>query len=119
MRAAIAYYMMILYCTVISKPLILIVKDKLSHTFAEAIHIATIHAFYGANHLQKEIDQTSTDATNDKHQHNNNAEQVYVSANEFKFDFCNAIIHKIYFISSQKEIIINFISKHFPPPKFY
>lgn len=120
MRAAIAYYMMILYCTVMFKPLIPIIKDKLAHTFAEAIHIATVHAIYGADHLQKEVDQTSSDAANGKHQNSNNEDQVqeHVSTNECKFDFWNAKTPQNYFTGSQPAISTGFVSQHSPPPKF-
>jgi DNA repair photolyase len=120
MRAAIAYYMGILYFTVMFKPLIPIVKDKLSHTFAEAIHLATVHAVYGANHLQKEVDQSSSDNANDKHQNSNNEDQaqVHVSTNECKFDFWNAMMCKNHFTGILIGIISGFISKHSPPPKF-
>ena len=120
MRSAIAYYMMILYATVMFKPLIPIVKDKLSHTFAEAIHIATVHAIYGADHLQKDVDQTSSDTANGKHQNSNNEDQaqVHVSTSESKFHFWNSLIRKNYVTGSQTETIPGFICKHFPPPKF-
>lgn len=118
MRAAVAYYMMILYFTVMFKPLIPIIKDKLSHTFAEAIHIATVHAIYGTNHLQKEVDQTTSDATNGKHQNSNNEDAVYVSANECEFDFCNAMIRENCFTYNPTGIVSGFISRQSPPPKF-
>lgn len=118
MRAAVAYYMMILYFTVMFKPLIPIIKDKLSHTFAEAIHIATVHAIYGTNHLQKEVDQTSSDAANGKHQNSNNEDPLHVLANECKFYFCNAMVRENYFICNPTVIISGFISRHSPPPKF-
>ncbi len=120
MRAAIAYYMMILYCTVMFKPLIPIVKDKIAHTFAEAIHIATVHAVYGTNHLQKEVDQTSSDSANGKHQSSNTEDQVqvHVSANECKIDLKNVITFQNYFRQNHPGILTGFISKHSPPPKF-
>ena len=33
-----------------------LIKDGFSHAFAKAIHIATVHALYGANHVDKEIE---------------------------------------------------------------
>ncbi len=120
MRAAIAYYMILLYFTVMFKPLIPIVKDKLSHTFAEAIHLATVHAVYGANHLQKEVDQSSSDNANDKHQNSNNEDQaqVHVATNECKFQFVSTLARETYCSPIHQSIITGFISKHSPPPKF-
>jgi hypothetical protein len=37
------------------RPLIPLVKDAWDHAFSETIHIATVHAKYGANHLEKEL----------------------------------------------------------------
>ena len=120
MRAPIAYYMIILYCTVMFKPLIPIVKDMLAHTFAEAIHIATVHAIYGANHLQKEVDQTGSDNTGNKHQSSNTEDQVqvHVSANVCKYNFGNMITSNKFPFYKYCEIIPGFVSKHSPPPKF-
>jgi hypothetical protein len=120
MRAPIAYYTMLLYFTVMFKPFIPIVKDVISHTFAEAIHIATVHAIYGSNHLQKELADTS-DNTNNKHQTNTNGEeqvQVHVSASEFLFHFCCLTFNKNYSVANLCQVKAGFIIKYSPPPKF-
>ena len=104
------------------KPLIPIVKDTLSHTFSEAIHIATVHAIYGSNHLQKELSGDAADNTTGKHNAAGTNEEsnvpVHVSAHEFKFgmyDYTNAVCYahlKLYKLKSG--FIINFS----PPPEF-
>ncbi len=51
------------------RPLLPIVSDAWGHTFNEAIHIATVHAKYGANHLQSVMaDNAAQHATGDKNQ---------------------------------------------------
>jgi len=52
MRFPTAYYLFILYETLVFQLLILIGKDVLSRTFPDAIHIATGYAKYGNNHLK-------------------------------------------------------------------
>ncbi|MEP6512575.1 MAG: hypothetical protein ABJA79_01805 [Parafilimonas sp.] len=59
---------MLLYLTVVFKPAIPIISDALSHTFADAIHIATVHAKYGNNHLEKELATEGFDNDNSKNQ---------------------------------------------------
>lgn len=121
MRVPIAYYMMLLYFTVMFKPLIPIVKDTIAHTFAEAIHIATVHAIYGSNHLQKELADTSSDSANNKHQNNTNGEdqvQVHVSFTACAYNFYFANANKYFSSLKLYKIKPGFIVKNFPPPKF-
>lgn len=65
MKFTLAYYILLLYSTVILNPVIPIVSDALSHSFAKAYHIEMVHAKYGANHLQQEL----TNTTNENGQH--------------------------------------------------
>lgn len=121
MRAPIAYYMMILYFTVMFKPFIPIVKDVISHTFAEAIHIATVHAIYGSNHLQKELSDTNADNANNKHQNSTNGEdqvQVHVSTNICAYNFYSMLSDKNY-SSKFYQLKTGFIIKYSPPPEFF
>lgn len=121
MRFQIAYYLMLLYVTVMFKPLIPIVNDVLSHTFSEAIHIATVHAIYGINHLEKELSNTACDNANSKHQNSINTEDqvpVHVSTHECLYDFCCNGTGKDYFSLKLYKLRAGFILKNFPPPKF-
>jgi hypothetical protein len=54
MKFAIAYYLLLIYSTVILKPLIPVAEDALFHCFAEAYHIASVHAITTdlASHMQ-------------------------------------------------------------------
>ncbi len=63
MKYAVAYYLFLLYCTVLLRCAIPVACDALSHVFNEEEHIATIHAMYGYNHLQKEIAADETAIT--------------------------------------------------------
>src|ERR1022692_2264038 len=121
MRAPIAYYMMIVYFTVMFKPLLPIVRDVVSHTFAEAIHIATVHAIYGSNHLQKELAQTCDSNSNNKHQGPNNGQdevQVHVSATEFICHLFPSAIGIHFQTSGLSPLENGFLAQDAPPPKF-
>lgn len=65
-----------------------IVSDELSNVFAEAIHVATMHAKYGSHYLEKELEKTDSD--NNK---NHNAGlpgkklAVHIFTNEYSYCF--------------------------------
>ncbi len=120
MKLTIAYYLMLLYITVMFKPVIPIVKDYLSHTFSEAIHIATVHAIYGSHHLENELSNTASDNANSKHQNNLSAEDqvpVHVSTNKYLYNFCFTPTKKDYSSLKRYKLKSGFILKNFPPPK--
>ena|SRR3569833_515250 len=64
MRFSTAYYLLLLYLTVMLKPLMPLMCDAWDHAFAEANHIATIHARYGANHAEKAVATGEQNDTN-------------------------------------------------------
>lgn len=66
MKSPVAYYLMLLYATVMLKPLLPIVSDWWSHEFNEIEHISLVHSKYGSHHLQKEVADTSSDNQNGK-----------------------------------------------------
>ena len=117
MRVPIAYYLMLLYCTVMFKPLIPIVKDTISHTFAEAIHIATVHAIYGANHLQKEISQEEKESNRSNSLSVENSVLVHIPVSELQFDFDLYNSPNNYPAKVSQSIPAVLILKAGPPPK--
>jgi hypothetical protein len=62
-----AYYLLLLYITVVLKPLIPIATDWYQHAFNEIEHVAHVHEIYGSHHLQHEI----ADAGSGEDHHNN------------------------------------------------
>ncbi len=121
MKFAIAYYLLLIYTTVILKPLIPVAEDALMHCFAEAYHIATVHAQYGNDHLEKNIATTNDDA-------NSNSKNVLKEDNASSIHL--SFIQEIYFaairVTKTFTVIqsISFLHKIFlsiviPPPKFF
>ncbi len=111
---------MLLYITVMFKPLIPIFNDFWSHEFNEIEHISIVHAKYGSHHLQKEVADTNSD-NNQKGQNSLKAEDqvpFHVSAKEYKFDFKISLVDKKFLVFKFQKLISVFISKEGPPPKF-
>jgi hypothetical protein len=75
MKFATAYYLLLIYATVILKPLIPVAEDVLFHCFAEAYHVATVHAVEGKDHVEKEMAAAGADETSSKKQQPDRAEQ--------------------------------------------
>ncbi len=118
MKFTLAYYLILLYSTVILNPVIPIVSDALSHTFAEAYHIAMVHAKYGANHLQMEL----TNTTNENSQNKKNLDEQSQTATHLPVLLKNNIESNT--IQSQKFATLHILSytniylkKVSPPPK--
>lgn len=120
MKFAIAYYLLLIYLTVMLQPLIPIAEDALSHCFAEAYHVATIHAKYGNNHVEIALANDAKD-DNSKNQTNIKAGEqtlLYLPVNEELLqNFIKDQPEKTFFYYPDKLCEI-FISKHIPPPKF-
>ncbi len=66
---------MLLYITVMFKPLIPITSDAWDHQFNEIEHISIVHAKYGSHHLQKEVADTEKD--NHQKDQNNSKSEVF------------------------------------------
>lgn len=111
---------MLLYITVLFKPLLPVINDALSHTFAEAIHIATVHAVYGSNHLEKDLSDTASENSNNKHQAGTNIEDqlsVHVSSSACLYDFSITGTGNAFSLLKLFGLKAGFISKHSPPPR--
>lgn len=121
MKFTIAYYLMLLYVIVIFKPLIPYISDAASHFFDDAIHVATVHAIYGDNHVEIELAATGSDNDASKTQNTTKAQDpipVHVSEEASDYDFSLNEADKHYpsvFLYNLQRI---FISKDAPPPKF-
>ena len=121
MRYIAAYYLVLVYVTVMLKPLIPIVSDAMSHALNGAIHVSTVHAKYGSNHLDEELADTASDNTNSKNQNTVKSEEplpVHISTKECKYDFNVNTSDKQYFDFKSHKLLSVFILKHGPPPKF-
>jgi hypothetical protein len=119
-RTIISFYLALIYAIVIFKPVLPIINDAFSHLFAEAIHIATVHAKYGANHLQKEIAETCADNDKSKTQNTVKVEDlvtVHVCTGEYNYA-CYFGKDKNYNTATLSPIAEIFLSFESPPPKF-
>lgn len=121
MKFAAAYYLLLIYLTVIFQPLIPIAEDELFHCFAEAYHVATVHAKYGNNHVETALANDGKENDSNKNQASAKYDEltlVHISAKQPVIDcFIKNQAEKIYCFTTDKLPGI-FLSKPIPPPKF-
>lgn len=121
MKSPTAYYLMLLYITVMLKPLIPIISNVWSHEFNEIEHISTIHAKYGSHHLQKELAASGTDNENSKNQGILKSDIQYsfhVLTDAFECIFTPQKIHSQYLFFLLNKLPLVHIFNQSPPPKF-
>lgn len=119
MRFTAAYYLLLLYSTVILRSIIPLASDALAHTFENAYHIATVHAKYGANHLETELAKNSADDNENKNQQNNKWQQeisFHISANEMENNLFINFCTTAYCCYLNPHFKNAFMQRHFPPP---
>ena len=118
MKFAAAYYLLLIYSTVILKPLIPVAEDALMHCFGEAWHIATVHAAEGSNHVEKEISASGANDDSSKNQKTDKTEQaIHETAINYALiplNPCPSISDYAFLKESISNIYIDFIN---PPPR--
>lgn len=121
MRQNIAYYLLLLYLTVMLKPLMPVVGDLASHFFARAYHEATVHAKYGAHHTDKEIANAGAENDAAKHQNNTKAEDpvpLYLFCDETSLNISINQANRVYPDVENTKLPRLLILAPAPPPKF-
>ena len=78
MKHPAAYYLLLLYCTLMVRCAMPVACDALSHLFNEEAHIATVHAVYGSHHLQAEVAGAASDTQSSKHTNSGQDEPTVV-----------------------------------------
>lgn len=112
---------MLLYITVMVKPLIPIVNDWWQHEFNEVEHMSHAHAVYGSHHLQHEIADTGS---HNDHCNNQNIlksdDQVpfHIWVTEYKNDLNITSFDKQFKVINYLKLSSVFIAPQGPPPKF-
>jgi hypothetical protein len=99
------------------KPLIPVISDVYSHVFSEAIHLATVHARYGSNHLAKDLANNSEgNGATQKNLNPDESSLVHVNITENIYNFC--IDEAIIGYSSFQTICLPeiYLLRFVPPP---
>lgn len=111
---------MLLYVTVMFKPLIPVISDTFSHTFNEMSHIATIHAKYGSNHLAAELADTGRDENSKSHDTSKPVSEVpvHVATDELNAGLSLNAANKNYCFFTLRDISPVYIFFKAPPPRF-
>ncbi len=121
MKSPVAYYLMLLYITVMLKPLLPIATDWWSHEFNEIEHISKVHAVYGSHHLQKEVADTSSENDHNKDQNAAKSEDqlsFHVSPEIYQYNVIVSSSDRRYHTFKLSKPAAVFISNQAPPPKF-
>ena len=116
-----AYYLLLLYVTVIIKPILPIVHDWCEHTFNEVNHLSHVHQYYGNNHTEQEIAKSSKDNSSNHSSNNLKSEDQVpfhisqvISYKNFSFNELD-FRHKLFKVRKLPAIVIQIPG---PPPKF-
>ena len=122
MKSTTAYYLLLLYLTVMFRPIIPVIEDAWSHTFNKAEHLSTVHAHQGKNHLDVEVADKASENDNSKNQKTIKIEDQFTShicTPIYKF-ICSFKKAKHQYSPLQAcQITAAFISVQGPPPKFF
>jgi len=118
MKFATAYYLLLIYTTVTLKPLIPVAEDALFHCFAEAYHVATVHAIEGKDHVKKEMAASgAADASPKKQQADKSEQSIHEATTDYTLSRLTPypLICVYPFIKeSIRNIYIDFVN---PPPR--
>lgn len=120
MKFSIAYYFVLLYLTVLVKPLIPFVSDMYQHEFDGLEHISLIHAKYGNEHLQQELAENSVANESNKSQNSTKFENevsFHVSQQVARYNFLISRIPIEYPEFYLGKILFIPLSNQGPPPK--
>lgn len=121
MRFTIAYYLMLLYITVVIKPIVPFVQDAWGHEFNEIEHISLIHAKYGSNHLERELAGADTDSGKTKNQSALRTEDqvpFHIIVNQCGYENMVSKHPKPYFRYKHNKLPFIYIVSQGQPPEF-
>lgn len=95
-------------------------RDAYEHVFEESIHLATVHAKYGSNHLEAALANSVSDNASSKNHKSSQVEQpfsIHLNANQLSYIFCLPGTHTGHalFILTKPPAIFTSITS--PPPK--
>ncbi len=120
MKFNIAYYLLILYLTVIFKPLIPIISDGWQHAFNNIEHIALVHAKYGSHHLEKEMNENNHDVGQGKNSTLLKSEDqvsFHVVVNQYNHAAHALTFKKQFDLLKYCRLPYIFIAREGPPPR--
>lgn len=117
-----AYYLLLLYLTMVCKPVIPLVQDVWAHAFYEQEHIATVHHQNGQNHVYYEVANAADE--------NKDGDNKTTKAKSFDSDtlFHFAAVNKLVFNNKELLLVqvyydrlnilpVVFTAINLPPPK--
>ena len=121
MKSDIAYYLLLLYITVMIHPLLPVAHDWWEHEFNETEHLSHVHSHKGNDHLEKELKNSNSENTTNKNQNSLKAEDqvsFHVSPSIYKDNFSVNKTHLQHQLLNLNKPAFVFIFLKSPPPKF-
>lgn len=115
-----AYYLLLLYLAVMFRPLLPLIGDAYAHAFDESMHISTVHAKYGSNHLEKSLAKESASDNRGENQQNTPSDGqafVHISAEHLLFICSFTCVTGQYKLYNHSRIPDTFPVKFSPPPR--
>lgn len=98
------------------------ISDAYNHAFSESIHLSTIHAKYGSNHLESTLAKAGADNDNNKNQKGLRADQpflVHLNWEQPFYDFSIDKLNNHYSLFKLFRLPSTLLGKFAPPPRFY
>jgi hypothetical protein len=120
-KADIAYYLLILYATVMFKPLIPIITDAWEHEFNEVAHLSLVHEKYGSHHVEKELAGNSQDDDHGKNPNSLKSEDqvpFHLGIEEYNSHASSSTFDKQFMLIKHTILLSVCINRKGPPPKF-
>ena len=122
MRFTIAYYLLLVYVSVLFRPAFPLVSDALSHFFSESVHLSTIHMVYGEQHLQKEMAAENAESKkSSSHSSEKSIElfAIHLLQSDVQFSFLKRISNYIFPLFLVNKLPLWCTLQNVPPPDFF
>jgi hypothetical protein len=122
LKSLAAYYFLLLYTTVALKPFLPLVGDALSHAFAKAEHISTVHADHGDHHLEHELAEAGEEHGHEQNPTLPKAEdliQSHLLVPRYVVGSGATDFNRNYSLLIEQKLPAIFLTKQGPPPKIF
>ena len=117
MKSPVAYYLVLIYVTVILHPVLPILSDVWSHAFSETYHLSTVHKLYGSHHLDIDLSKDGSHSGNKKESLKYN-ESISLHMSNLEEDNINLLCKTLQHITVKSILFTLPLPTDKRPPKF-
>jgi hypothetical protein len=118
MKKALLYLLIFSYSTMLLKPVLPVISDKIAHIFWYSEHMATVHYEHGQYHVHYELYEAAKKGYPEKNNTTKEDDQVNIhlsSVHTYHFNIRLPLQNK--FLSFSSALADTYTSSHYPPPK--